>query len=93
MSVTINDFFKPVQFLDDFGHEDYKKVEPYIHFAKSISQITYQTIYLIDYFKKGFIYVSDNPIFLCGYTPEQVLRHGYGFYLKKVPETDFRNAC
>lgn len=88
MAITLNDFFKPVPTLEGIEQEDYKKVDPYIHFAKSISQITYQSIYLVDYYKKGFIYVSDNQIFLCGYTPEQVLRYGFVFYLKNVPEID-----
>jgi DNA-binding CsgD family transcriptional regulator len=88
MKITIQDFFKPIRFDEDFRDEDYKKVIPYVNFAKSLSQITYQSVYLVDYYKRSFLYVSDNPIFLCGYTPEQVLRYGYLFYLKNVPEDD-----
>lgn len=38
--------------------------------------------------KQGFEFVSDNPLFLCGNTAEEVLEMGYGFYFKHVPQKD-----
>lgn len=87
-NITVNDFFKPVTFEQDISEEDYKKLIPLIEFAKGLSEITYQSVYLIDYYKRSFVYVSENPIFLCGYTARQVLRYGYLFYLLNVPKTD-----
>ncbi len=34
------------------------------------------SIYVIDFNKKGFLYVSDNPLFLCGMSAEQVREMG-----------------
>lgn len=88
MKIKIEDFFKPVQVKDDFSKDDYEIVEAFINFAKSLSRLTYQSIYLIDYSKKSFLFVSDNPIFLCGSTPTEVMRDGYYHYVNNVPESD-----
>ena len=32
--------------------------------------------------------MSDNPLFLCGHTADEVLRMGYAFYLSHVPEEE-----
>jgi DNA-binding CsgD family transcriptional regulator len=45
-------------------------------------------VYVIDYEKMAFEYVSENPLFLCGYSSEEVLDMGYDFYFKNVPEGD-----
>lgn len=88
MNITVNDFFKPLDLKNKPLEKDYSQVHQHIEFAKSLSQVTYQSIYLIDYYKRGFAYVSDNPIFLCGKTSNQVLHDGYLFYLKNVPNED-----
>lgn len=43
---------------------------------------------MIDYKDKGFEYVSDNPLFLCGHTAKEVREMGYEFYFKHVPPSD-----
>lgn len=88
MKIEIRDFFKPIHFEESIDEEDYKQVVPHIQFAKSLSELTHQTIYLVDYYKKRFLYVSDNPIFLCGKSPTLVQQEGYLFYLMHVPEDD-----
>ncbi len=88
MKISVSDFFRPVHLSEEFSDEDYQRTLPYIHFAEALSAITYQSIYLIDYYKRGFLYVSSNPIFLCGLKPESVLKDGYLFYLKNVPTED-----
>lgn len=88
MPFTIDDFFKPVKLTKVYGKKDYKTLVPVIEFAKSISHLTYQSIYLIDYYKRGFVYVSENPIFLCGNSSDEVLNDGYLHYFNNVPESD-----
>jgi hypothetical protein len=44
---------------------------------------------MIDYEGGKFGYVSNNPLFLCGYFSEEVLEMGCEFYFKNVPEYDF----
>ena len=86
--IELRDFFTPVHFDEDFNKEDYERLQPYIQFAQSLSEITYQSIYLVDYYRRSFLYVSNNPIFLCGQSPEKVMEDGYLFYFKHVPEND-----
>jgi DNA-binding CsgD family transcriptional regulator len=88
MNISVSDFFKPLHLKNKPLEKDYAQIHPYIEFAKSLSQLTYQSIYLIDYYERGFAYVSDNPIFLCGKSSKQVLHDGYLFYLKNVPNED-----
>lgn len=67
---------------------DHLQQQNYLEVVKSFSRLTYESIYVIDYEKMAFEYVSENPLFLCGYTAKQVLEMGYGFYFKNVPEKD-----
>lgn len=46
------------------------------------------SLYVIDYNRKNFLYVSSNPLFLCGYSPEEVKAKGYEFYFDVVPEDE-----
>ena len=67
---------------------DYSRVDEYIRSAEAFSRSTYQSVYIIDYFKQNFLYVSPNPMFLCGLTPEEMKELGYKFYLEYVPEDE-----
>ncbi|MFA6831856.1 MAG: helix-turn-helix transcriptional regulator [Bacteroidaceae bacterium] len=59
-----------------------------VHTIEAFARLTYQSVYLIDYFKQEFLYVSDNPLFLCGLTAKEVKELGYSFYLEHVPEEE-----
>ena len=88
MQVEIDDFFKPLKFKPLPVGIDYSKAEYYIQGASAFARAVHQCVYVIDYYKRGFIYVSDNPLFLCGETPADVLKMGYQFYQKHVPPAD-----
>lgn len=45
---------------------DYSRVDEYIRSAEAFSRSSYQSVYIIDYFRQNFLYVSPNPMFLCG---------------------------
>lgn len=60
----------------------------YLEVVKSFAKMTYQSVYVIDYEEMKFEYVSINPLFLCGYSAEEVLEMSYEFYFKNVPEED-----
>lgn len=68
--------------------EDTLQFSNYLEVIKSFAKITYQSVYVIDYEKMKFEYVSNNPLFLCGYSSEEVLEMGYEFYFRNVPEED-----
>ncbi|MDQ1090490.1 response regulator transcription factor [Siphonobacter sp. SORGH_AS_1065] len=88
MSFSVKDFFKPIDNHDDSSLYNYEMVEPYIKLAETFSKLINNSIYLIDYKKKGFLYVSDNSLFLCGKTAKQVEQLGYSFYINNVPYDD-----
>lgn len=70
------------------SEEDHLQQQNYLEVVKSFARLTYESVYVIDYEKMGFEYVSENPLFLCGYSSEEVLKMGYEFYFKNVPEKD-----
>ncbi|MFT4092041.1 MAG: helix-turn-helix transcriptional regulator [Niabella sp.] len=88
MSISIRDFFTPVDLDPGTTSLDYGKVQSYIRFAETLSKLDFHSVYLIDYYRRSFLYVSENPLFLCGKSAKQVLRLGYQFYFKNVPEED-----
>ncbi|MEZ3589710.1 MAG: helix-turn-helix transcriptional regulator [Muribaculaceae bacterium] len=67
---------------------DYSLVNEYIRSDEAFSRSSYQSVYIIDYFRQNFLYVSPNPMFLCGLSPEQMKELGYRFYLGYVPEDE-----
>ncbi|MCM1356538.1 MAG: helix-turn-helix transcriptional regulator [Staphylococcus sp.] len=85
---TPDEFFIPDNEVKLPDELDYSRVDEYVRSAEAFSRSTYQSVYIIDYFKQNFLYVSPNPMFLCGLTPEQMIELGYRFYLKYVPEDE-----
>jgi DNA-binding CsgD family transcriptional regulator len=88
MEVKVSHFFIPENAVGEAEGLDYSQVEPLIRTAEALAQTIYQSVYIIDYLKQGFLYVSDNPLFLCGQTRQEVLDAGYEFYLKHVPKEE-----
>ena len=82
------DFFIPENKVKLPEELDYSRVDEYIRSAEAFSRSTYQSVYIIDYFKQNFLYVSPNPMFLCGLTPDEMKELGYRFYLEYVPEEE-----
>lgn len=85
---TPDEFFIPDNEVKLPDELDYSRVDEYIRSAEAFSRSTYQSVYIIDYFKQKFLYVSPNPMFLCGLSLEQMIELGYQFYLKYVPEDE-----
>lgn len=81
-------FFIPDNEVKHPEELDYNRTEEYINCAAAFSRSTYQSVYIIDYFRKKFLFVSQNSLFLCGLTPEQMMELSYRFYLDYVPEKD-----
>lgn len=84
----INKFFNDKNVISNSSQIDYTQVNDYLEVAKAFSRITYQSFYVIDYEKKSFEYVSDNPLFLCGKSADEVRELGYEFYFKNVIPED-----
>jgi DNA-binding CsgD family transcriptional regulator len=84
----VDDFFISSNKIDNITDRDYQKTDVLINTVDSVARTTYKTLYVIDHFRKSFLYVSNNPLFLCGNTADEVKEMGYHFYIKNVPEEE-----
>ena len=84
----IESFFKPLRLEHPVSEADYQRIQPYIEALSGFSRIANASIYVIDYYTKNFVYISSNPLFLCGYDIEEVKKLGYDFYAKVVSPED-----
>lgn len=82
-NIKINDFFYSGNAVH--GEPDYGLADNFVRTAEAFANATYQSVYIIDYFRKNFMYVSPNPLFLCGMSAEAVKELGYQFYIDHVP--------
>lgn len=85
---TIKDFFTPTNTVNSIPYNTNQTISVLIKSIQAIARITYQSIYLIDYYNQCFLYVSDNHLFLCGHSAEEVKELGNQFYLDHVPENE-----
>jgi len=65
----------------------------YLSAVKALVGTTYKNLYIIDFEKKEFEYVSNNPIFLCGHNSNEVQSMGFSFYQKCVSKEDLKLFC
>jgi len=84
----VNKFFKPLKLEHPVSKIDYVGVQPYIETLASLARVANLSLYVIDYHRKEFLYVSSNSLFLCGYEREEVKEMGYDFYPEVVPPED-----
>ncbi|MCT2406842.1 helix-turn-helix transcriptional regulator [Chryseobacterium antibioticum] len=84
----INKFFNDKNDVRSDAEIDRSQVGEYLEAVKAFSRLTYQSLYVIDYQTRAFEYVSDNPLFLCGKTSEEVKELGYAFYFQNVKPED-----
>ena len=88
MKNTLSNFFDPIQQIKYIGSENYRKIAYYLEALQALSKLYDLSFYIVDYYKKSFYYVSPNPLFLSGYTQEEVLNLGFEFYPLCVPPDD-----
>lgn len=88
MSIEIADFFSPLKLKSPPSNSDYNMAISYIQVVEAFAQTTHQCVYIIDYYKQSFLYVSENPLFLCGQSAKSVKKSGYNFYADNVPPNE-----
>lgn len=81
----IDSFFYPINSQMEIPDSEYDRTGVCIAMAEALARNTNHSLYIIDYNRKNFLYVSSNPLFLCGRLPEKVQRKGYAFYFEVVP--------
>ncbi|AZA82682.1 helix-turn-helix transcriptional regulator [Chryseobacterium lactis] len=84
----IDKFFNDKNEVSGDAAIDYSQSGDYLEAVKALARTTYQSLYVINYQTRGFEYVSDNPLFLCGKTSEEVKALGYDFYFQNVKTAD-----
>ena len=84
----VNSFFSLKNSIGRLTDTDKRQTANYLEVVEAFARTTYKSVYVIDYEKKGFEYVSDNPLFLCGNSAAEVQEMGYAFYFKYVPKAD-----
>ncbi|MCF0254722.1 MAG: response regulator transcription factor [Bacteroides heparinolyticus] len=89
-NIKTGDFFSLKNSVESINESDYEKTGLIIEAAKAFERSTYQCVYIIDYFKKGFLYVSNNIARLCGGEAEKIKDFGYKFYIDYVPQEDLK---
>ena len=85
---TVDDFFTKDNAVTGVTEEAYENIRNLVDYVDAFARMTYKSVYIIDYNKKNFLYVSENPLFLCGLTAEKVKEIGYNFYIDNVPKDD-----
>ncbi len=81
-------FFIKENKIEHIPDENYDIMDMYVQLLDAFARTTYETIYVIDYYRQNFLYMSDNPLFLCGMSASEVRKMGCDFYLKQVPENE-----
>lgn len=85
---TISDFFKKIRVNGYDGLLNYEFIKYMLSTLDAISRSSGQSLYVIDYCNRGFIYVSPSSLFLNGHTVDEVLKMGYLYYEKNLPPED-----
>lgn len=88
MKTDVGSFFIPANTIRHIAEEEYQKTELLIQATKAFARSTNQCVYIIDYCKQNFLYVSENLAYWCGETAETVKSFGYQFYMRHVPENE-----
>ncbi len=81
----VEEFFTLTNIVEGIDDERYQHLDPMIRAIDAMANATYQSIYVIDYLRQGFLHVASNPLFLCGHTAEEVKQMGYRLYIDHVP--------
>lgn len=89
MDININDFFWVKNSRANITEENYKIVEYLVDAAKAFARSTYRCVYIIDYCKRNFAYVSDEFAALCGEPISKAQNFDHGLYLNHVPRQEF----
>ena len=75
-----------------YAQEEYENLKPLIEIAKAFVRSSNQYIYIIDFLKKDFLYVSDKIVRLCGEEIDGKKRFNYKIYLKHVPHIPYQRT-
>lgn len=90
MDPNIEKFFIPGNEVKLTAELDYQHAADYIRAAQAFARTTYQSVYIIDYHLRRFLFASPGPLNKCGLTAERIMELSYKIYLDFVPEDEVR---
>lgn len=85
---AINSFFDDRNTINHLSDKDFEQLKDYLSVIDAFARLSYKSVYVIDYQNQSFEYVSDNPLFLCGLSSQEVKELGYAFYFRNVKKED-----
>lgn len=85
-----DDFFTPSNLVTGVTEEDYRNAGLRLEGLRAMERLSNRKFYVIDYFRKTFLYVSEGFADFCGLPREYIKRLGFDLYVKHVPEDDLR---
>ena len=88
MKVNVDRFFLKTNEVEKIPESYYDKISPVIDAVKAFARSSNQCLYVVDYARKGFLYVSPNLQQMCGMCAEEMMELGYGFQVKYAPYED-----
>lgn len=66
------------------------QLETNLRIAKEMEAIIRQCVYVIDYFHKKIIYITDSKLVLCGVSRNEFLAQNYTFFFQHTPIADLQ---
>lgn len=81
-------FFTMANSVKGVTQADYRRIMPCVEAVKSFARTTHKSIYIIDFYKRNFLYVSESPTLLCGLKASVMQEMGYDFFRTHVPEEE-----
>lgn len=84
------DFFTTSNLIEGVTQEDYRQIRSRLEGVKAFARISNQKLYVIDYYKKNFLYVSDQFANFFRMSCEDVYCLGFDLYVNRVPDEDLR---
>ena len=79
---TINGILQAMMLAIDKDKPDWESL-------RAISSLYDESIYIVDYQRRCFLFVSDKGYFLGGRMPEEALKAGYDFYKEVIHPADY----
>lgn len=86
--MNIDDLFKPSDALRGIKDADYMNVMPLLKSVEAFAQLSYQTVYVVDLYKKTILRAYGDFWHICGISCEEVMKLGLDLYLNYVPREE-----
>jgi len=87
---VISQFFGSLPIILETEDVSEPNMECCLELLKTASDAFDETIYVVDFRRRCFRFVSNNGIFLSGRTPDEVQRLGYEFYPEVIDPKDYQ---